>query len=88
MDDTCVMCGGELPTESGSMVCSSCSNTNKHKTCPGCGSDIEVVSEEVYETLGGIRKSTLYHCYACGQDWEQETSYIEQCSVFNKKFWG
>lgn len=87
-DNTCVMCGRELPTECGSMVCNKCRNEKKHKLCPSCGSDTEIISEEVYETSDGIRKSVVYHCYNCYQDWEQEISYIEQCSVFHKKFWG
>lgn len=82
------MCGKELPTESGSMVCNGCVRKSSSKTCPTCGASLEAFSEEVYQTSDGVNKSIVYHCYNCHQDWEQEISYIERCSVFRKKFWG
>ena len=87
MDNTCVMCGRELPTESSSMVCDKCSNS-EYKLCPNCGGDTEIMSQEVYQTFDGVCKSTIYHCSICGRDWEQEVSYVEKRSVFRPKFWG
>ena len=90
MDSTCVMCGRELATESGSMVCPRCQQGDyiKNPLCPNCGTTLETMNISKYETIEGFGYSTLYHCNCCSNDWEKEEEYHALPVVFKRKCWG
>ena len=90
MDNTCVMCGQELPTECNSMVCSNCQrgDTPKSPLCLNCGAALEIMNISRCTTTEGFIYSTIYHCNQCGNDWEKEEEYIAKPTIFQRKYWG
>lgn len=90
MDNICVMCGRELPTECDSMICNKCQKGNNHvrPRCYDCGERLELINISRYNTTDGFGYSTIYHCNSCHADWEQEEEYISQPIKFKRKFWG
>ena len=90
MVDICVMCGRELATECGSMVCTKCQQGDHPKPplCLSCGTRLEVMDVSRYKTSDGFGYSTIYHCNHCGDDWEREEEYIAKPIKFPRKFWG
>ena len=90
MDNTCVMCGTELSTECGSMICPKCQKGDfpKNPPCPSCGTVLEIMNTSRYETIDGFGYSTIYHCNQCGDDWEREEEFVAKPVIFKRKFWG
>ena len=90
MDNVCVACGAELPTECGTMICNQCKSklSNSGVLCPSCGSSLEIMDTSRYNTSDGFGYSTLFHCYNCDSDWEREEEYTAKPVKFQRKYWG
>ena len=90
MDNVCVACGAELPTEYGSMICKQCESSlfNSIVLCPSCGSHLEIIQKSTYNTSDGFGYSTLFHCSRCRSDWEREEEYLAKPVKFRRKYWG
>ena len=90
MNNTCVMCGADLPTECNSMVCPKCQRGDypKGPLCPTCGTILETMDISRYETTDGFGYSTIYHCNHCDNDWEKEEEFVTKPIIFKRKYWG
>ena len=100
--ELCVMCGRELPNESGSQVCRTCLLTSDVSfmkfDCPECGMPLDIYYTEVTEhtpaswdcfrTLG---VDLIYHCDYCGCDWDSKyhtcNGDVGQTGL-TRHFWG
>lgn len=84
MNETCVMCGAELPTENGKQYCAECEKEiagmkNKHK-CDGWRkeNDMEFNGKEFAKKMRDGKSVDLYGNVVCSLEvWERIASMLE-----------